>query len=120
MKHKKEIENVMERRNKMKRGKNNKARLGANLLRKVKNAELLIVNSIPQPVRGSGKTSPEVRHLVVLNSMRCYVLKTKVKNLDPKIINGFSNVVKLIMTIPMYSYGENVYHEEEEKPNGSD
>lgn len=96
----------------MKRGKNNKARLGANLLRKIKNAELLIVNSIPQPVRGSGKTPPEVRNLVVLNSMRCYVLKTKVKNLDPKIINGFSNVVKLIMTIPMYSYGENIYHEE--------
>jgi hypothetical protein len=94
----------------MKRGKNNKARLGANLLRKVKNAEAVIVASIPKPFRASGKSMPQVRHLVMLNNMRCYVLKTKVKNLDPKVIKGFSNIIKLIMT--NYSYGENVYHEE--------
>lgn len=99
----------------MKRGKNNKARLGANLLRKVKDAEAIIVASIPTPFRASGKSMPEIRHLVMLNSMRCYVLKTKVKNLDPKVIKGFLNIIKLIMT--NYSYGENVYHEEEEKLN---
>lgn len=99
----------------MKRGKNNKARLGANLLRKVKDAEAVIVASIPKPFRASGKSIPEIRHLVMLNSMRCYVLKTNVKNLDPKVIKVFSNIIKLIMT--NYAYGENVYHEEEEKLN---
>lgn len=99
----------------MKRGKNNKARLGANLLRKVKNAEVVIVASVPKPFRASGKSLPQVRHLVILNNMRCYILKTKVKNLDAKIIKGFSNIIKLIMT--NYSYGENVYHEEKEKLN---
>ena len=99
----------------MKRGKNNKARLGANLLRKVRDAEAVIVASIPKPFRASGKSMPQIRHLVMLNNMRCYVLKAKVKNLDPKIIKGFSNIIKLIMT--NYSYGENIYHEEEEKLN---
>lgn len=99
----------------MKRGKNNKARLGANLLRKVRDAEAVIVASIPKPFRASGKSMPQIRHLVILNNMRCYVLKTKVKSLDPKIIKGFSNIIKLIMT--NYSYGENVYHEEKEKLN---
>lgn len=99
----------------MKRGKNNKARLGANLLRKVKYTEAIIVASIPKPFRASGKSMPEIRHLVMLNNMRCYVLKTKVKNLNPKIIKGFSNIIKLIMS--NYSYGENIYHEEEEKLN---
>ena len=94
----------------MKRGKNNKARLGANLLRKILVAETTIVKSMPQPIRASGKSMPEIRHLVMLNSMRCYVLKTKVKDLDPKIIKGFSNLVKLIMT--EYAYGQNMYHEE--------
>ena len=99
----------------MKRGKNNKARLGANLLRKVKYAEAVIVASIPKPFRASGKSMPEVRHLVMLNNMRCYVLKTKVKNLDPKVIKGFSNIIKLIMT--NHSYGKNVYHEEKGEIN---
>lgn len=94
----------------MKHGKNNKARLGANLLRKVKDAESVIVASISKPFRASGKSMPQIRHLVMLNSMRCYVLKTKVKNLNPKVIKGFSNIIKLIMT--NYAYGENVYHEE--------
>lgn len=99
----------------MKRGKNNKARLGANLLRKVKDAEAVIIASIPKPFRASGKSMPEIRHLVMLNNMRCYVLKTKVKNLNPKIIKGFLGIIKLIMT--NYSYGENVYHEEKDKLN---
>lgn len=99
----------------MKRGKNNKARLGSNLLRKVRDAEAVIVASIPKPFRASGKSLPEVRHLVMLNNMRCYVLKTKVTNLNPKVIKGFLNIIKLIMT--NYSYGENVYHEEKEKLN---
>lgn len=99
----------------MKRGKNNKARLGANLLRKVKDAEAIIVASVPKPFRASGKSMPQIRHLVVLNNMRCYVLKTKVKNLDPKVIKGFLNIIKLITT--NYAYGENVYHEEEKKLN---
>lgn len=99
----------------MKRGKNNKARLGANLLRKVKDAEAIIVASIPKPFRASGKSIPEIRHLVILNGMRCYVLKVKVKNLNPKVIKGYTNIIKLIMT--NYSYGENVYHEEKENLN---
>lgn len=99
----------------MKRGKNNKARLGANLLRKVRAAEAVIVASIPKPFRASGKSLPQIRYLVMLNNMRCYVLKTKVKNLDPKVIKGFSNIIKLILT--NYSYGENIYHEEKEKLN---
>lgn len=99
----------------MKRGKNNKARLGANLLRKVRDAEAVIVASVPKPFRASGKSIPQIRHLVMLNNMRCYVLKTKVKNLNPKVIKGLLGIVKLIMA--NYSYGENVYHEEEEKLN---
>lgn len=99
----------------MKRGKNNKARLGANLLRKVKDSEAVIVASVPKPSRASGKSMPQIRHLVMLNNMRCYVLKAKVKNLDPKVIKGYTNIIKLIMA--NYSYGENVYHEEEEKLN---
>ena len=94
----------------MKRGKNNKARLGANLLRKVRDAEAVILASVPKPFRASGKSMPQIRHLVMLHNMRCYVLKTRVKNLDPKIIKGFSGIIKLIMT--NYSYGENIYHEE--------
>lgn len=99
----------------MKRGKNNKARLGANLLRKVKDSEAVIVASVPKPSRASGKSMPQIRHLVMLNNMRCYVLKAKVKNLDPKVIKRYTNIIKLIMA--NYSYGENVYHEEEEKLN---
>lgn len=99
----------------MKRGKSNKARLGANLLRKVLVAEIAVANNMPQPVRGSGKTAPEFKKLIMLNAMRTYIYKTKVKDLDPKIIKGFSNLIKLIMT--EYSYGENIYHEEEEKLN---
>lgn len=94
----------------MKRGKNNKARLGANLLRKILVAETTIVKTMPQPIRAAGKTAPGFEKLVMLNAMRSYIHKTKVKDLDPKIIKGFSNLVKLIMT--EYSYGQNVYHEE--------
>lgn len=94
----------------MKRGKNNKARLGANLLRKIVVAETTIVNTLPQPVRAAGKQAPGVKNLIVLNAMRTYVLKTKTKNLDPRILKGFSNIVKLIMG--NYSYGRNIYHEE--------
>ena len=94
----------------MKRGKNNKARLGANLLRKVRNAEAVILANTPKPVRGSGKTVRIAAMLILLNNMRVYVLKTKVKNLNPEIILGCSNVIKLIMS--GYSYGQNVYHEE--------
>lgn len=94
----------------MKRGKNNKARLGANLLRKILIAETTIVKNMPQPIRSAGKTAPGFKKLVMLNAMRSYIHKTKVKDLDPKIIKGFSNLVKLIMN--EYSYGESVYHEE--------
>ena len=94
----------------MKRGKNNKAKLGAGLLRKVRNAEDVIVANTPKPVRGSGKTVRIAATLISLNNMRVYVLKTKVKNLNPKIIRGFYNIIKLIMS--EYSYGQNIYHEE--------
>lgn len=99
----------------MKRGKSNKAKLGANLLRKVLVAEIAVANNMPQPVRGSSKTAPEFTNLLVLNAMRTYIHKTKVKDLDPKIIKGFSNIITLIMRNP--SYGQNIYHEEEEKLN---
>lgn len=99
----------------MKRGKSNKAKLGANLLRKVLVAEIAVANNMPQPVRGSGKTAPEFTNLLVLNAMRTYIHKTKVKDLDPKIIKGFSNIITLIMRNP--SYGQSVYHEEKEKLN---
>lgn len=94
----------------MKRGKNNKAKLGANLLHKVRNAEAVIVANTPKPVRGSGKTVRIAATLISLNDMRVYVLKTKVKNLNPKIILGYSDIIKLIMS--GYSYGQNVYHGE--------
>lgn len=94
----------------MKRGKNNKAKLGVTLLNKIRNAEAVIVSNAPKPVRGSGKTVRVSATLISLNNMRVYVLKTKVKNLNPKIIRCFSNIIKLIMS--EYSYGQNVYHEE--------
>lgn len=95
----------------MKRGKNNKAKLGANLLRKVKNAEIVILANTPKPFRASGKTNRSIlMKLWSLNKMRCYILKTKVKNLNPEIILGYSDVIKLIMS--GYSYGQNTYHEE--------
>ena len=94
----------------MKRGKNNKAKLGAELLRKVRNAETVVVANAPKPVRGSGKNLRITTTLISLNAMRVYVIKTKVKNLNPKIIRGFYNIIKLIMS--EYSYGQNVYHEE--------
>lgn len=94
----------------MKRGKNNKAKLGADLLRKVRNAEAVVVANAPKPVRVSGKTLRFTATLISLNAMRVYVLKTKIKNLNPKIIRGFSNIIKLIMI--EYSYGQNIYHEE--------
>lgn len=94
----------------MKRGKHNKAKLGAVLLHKVRIAEAVILANTPKPVRGSGKTVRIAAILISLNNMRVYVLKTKVKNLNPEIILGFSNVIKLIMS--GYSYGQNVYHEE--------
>jgi hypothetical protein len=93
----------------MKRGKNNKAKLGADLLRKVRNAEAIVVANAPKPVRVSGKTLRFTATLISLNAMRVYILKTKVKNLNPKIIRGFSNIIKLIMS--EYSYGQNIYHE---------
>lgn len=94
----------------MKRGKNNKAKLGANLLRKVRSAEDVILANTPKPVRGSGKTIRIAATLISLNAMRVYVLKTKTKNLNPKTIRAFSNIIKLIMS--EYAYGQNVYHEE--------
>lgn len=94
----------------MKRGKNNKAKLGANLLRKVRNAEAAILANIPKPFRASGKSTNIPMKLWILNKMRCYILKTKVKNLNPEIILGYSDVIKLIMS--GYSYGQNVYHGE--------
>jgi hypothetical protein len=115
---------------KMKRGKNNKARLGANLLRKVHNAETVIIGSLGQPVRASGKTMHVANNLFVLKTMKRYIYVTKVKRLDPKVIKAMDGILKLIMS--EYSYGENVYHEEptienalipeehKEKLNGSD
>lgn len=99
----------------MKRGKNNKAHLGANLLRKVRNAETVILGSLGEPVRASGKTMHVANNLFVLKTMKKYIYVTKVKRLDPKVIKAMDGILKLIMT--NYAYGENVYHEEEEKLN---
>lgn len=87
---------------KMKRGKNNKAHLGANLLRKINNAETVVISSLGQPVRASGKTMHVANNLFVLKTMKKYIYVTKVKRLD--------GILELIMS--EYSYGENVYHEE--------
>ena len=114
----------------MKRGKNNKARLGANLLRKINNAEMAVIKSLGKPVRASGKTLHVANNLFVLKTMKKYIYVTKVKRLDPKVIKAMDGILKLIMT--EYSYGENIYHEEptvenalipeehKEKLNGSD
>ena len=118
MKHKKEIENVMERRDKMKRGKNNKAHLGANLVRQVREAEDIILARLGEPVRASGKTLFVADNLYVLKVAKKYIYKTKVKKLDPDLIYAFGSVITLM--IGGYYHGQNVYHEEEEKPNGSD
>lgn len=111
MKHRKE-----ER--KMKRGKNNKARLGANLLRQVREAEDIILGNLPNPTRGSGKTLFVADNLYVLKVAKKYIYKTKVKKLDPDLIHAFGSVITLM--ISGYYHGQNVYHEEEEKLNGSD
>lgn len=95
---------------KMKRGKNNKAHLGANLLRKINNAETIVISSLGQPVRASGKTMHVANRLFVLKTMKRYIYVTKVKRLDPKVIKAMDGILKLIMS--EYSYGENVYHEE--------
>lgn len=58
---------------KMKRGKNNKAHLGANLLRKVHNAETVIISSLGEPVRASGKTMHVANRLFVLKTMKRYI-----------------------------------------------
>ena len=94
----------------MKRGKNNKAHLGANLLRKINNAETVVISSLGQPVRASGKTMHVANNLFVLQTMKKYIYVTKVKRLDPKIIKAMDGILKLIMS--EYSYGANVYHEE--------
>lgn len=103
----------------MKRGKNNKARLGANLLRKVNNGLSVILGSLGEPVRASGKTMHIANNLFVLKTMKKYIYITKVKRLDPKVIKAMDGILKLIMS--EYSYGENVYHEEhKEKLNETD
>lgn len=94
----------------MKRGKNNKAHLGANLLRKINNAETVVISSLGEPVRASGKTMHVANNLFVLKTMKKYIYITKVKRLDPKVIKAMDGILKLIMS--EYSYGENVYHEE--------
>ena len=94
----------------MKRGKNNKAHLGANLLRKINNAETVVIASLVEPVRASGKTMHVANNLFVLKTMKKYIYVTKVKRLDPKIIKAMDGILKLIMS--EYSYGANVYHEE--------
>ncbi len=94
----------------MKRGKNNKAHLGANLLRKINNAETVVISSLGEPVRASGKTMHVANNLFVLKTMKKYIYVTKVKQLDPKVIKAMDGILKLIMS--EYSYGENVYHEE--------
>lgn len=94
----------------MKRGKNNKAHLGANLLRKINNAETVVIASLGEPVRASGKTMHVANNLFVLKTMKKYIYVTKVKRLDPKVIKAMDGILKLIMS--KYSYGANVYHEE--------
>ena len=93
----------------MKRGKNNKAKLGVTLLNKIRTAEAVVLANIPKPFRASGKSTSIFMKLWVLNKIRFYILKTKIKNLNPKIIRGFSDIIKLIMS--EYSYSQNIYHE---------
>ena len=102
----------------MKRGKNNKAHLGANLLRQIREAEGIILGELPNPTRGSGKTLFVADNLYVLRLVKKYIYKTKVKKLDLDLIRAFGGIVHNITS--GYPHGQNVYHEEEEKPNGSD
>lgn len=94
----------------MKRGKNNKAHLGANLLRQVREAEDIMITRLGEPVRASGKTLFVADNLYVLNVAKKYVYKTRVKKLDPDLIHAFGSVITFM--ISGYYHGQNVYHEE--------
>lgn len=94
----------------MKRGKNNKAHLGVNLLRQVREAEDIVIASLGEPVRASGKTMYVANNLYILKIIKKYVYKTKVRKLDPNLIHAYGGIITLM--ISGYYQGKNVYHEE--------
>lgn len=88
----------------MKRGKHNKAKLGADLLRQISEAENIILRNISDNIIKS------YRDLKFLRSIRNYIYRTRIKDFDRAYIIALSRLVGLISS--EYSYGQNVYHEE--------
>lgn len=88
----------------MKRGKNNKAKLGAELLRQISEAENIILQNISDNIIKS------YRDLKFLRSIRNYIYRTRIKDFDRAYIRALSRLVGLISS--EYSYDQNVYHEE--------
>lgn len=88
----------------MKRGKNNKAKLGADLLRKISEAENIILQNI------SGNILKSYRDLKFVRDVRKYVYRNRIKNFDIDYIRALSRLVGLISS--EYPYGQNIYHEE--------
>lgn len=88
----------------MKRGKNNKAKLGATLLRQISEAENIILQNISDNILKS------YRDLKFVRDVRKYVYRTRIKNFDIDYIRALSRLVGLISS--EYPYGQNIYHEE--------
>lgn len=88
----------------MKRGKNNKAKLGADLLRQIKESEKVILQNISDNIIKS------YRDLKFLRSIRNYIYRTRVKNFDLVYIRALTRLVSLISS--EYPYEQNVYYEE--------
>ena len=88
----------------MKRGKNNKAKLGADLLRKISEAENTILQNI------SSNMLKSYRDLKFVIGIKKYIYRTRIKNFDIDYIRALSRLVGLISG--EYAYGQNVYHEE--------
>ena len=88
----------------MKRGKNNKARLGADLLRQISEAENTILQNI------SSNMLKSYRDLKFVKGIKKYIYRNRIKNFDIDYIRALSRLVGLISS--EYHYGQNIYHEE--------
>lgn len=87
----------------MKRGKNNKAKLGATLLRQISEAENIILQNISDNILKS------YRDLKFVRDFRKYVYRNRIKNFDIDYIRAISRLVGFISS--EYTYGQNVYHD---------
>lgn len=88
----------------MKRGKNNKAKLGAELLRQISEAENIILQNISDNILKS------YRDLKFVRNVRKYIYRTRIKDFDRAYIMALLRLIGLISN--EYSYGQNIYHEE--------